>query len=214
MPAFSVSVAAPFTPATATDAPVFIQFQDQGTDLGGPDADVLNFGTGLLATRGVGEQENVVTVTAEGGGVAIQWQLNGADLGNDQANTVNVDGSSKLNAFRVNDTITLTLDGLNWRGVTGDATLQSSDYLNGIAVNDSNPVTVTIPADADLPLPPGLAIPIYTEGTGTVNIVAAGGVTLRIRSGLTAQIAGQYGACTIMKIRTNEWFISGDLVTA
>lgn len=68
MPGFAMTPAAGFNPQTGEQFPEFIQFQNQGDDLGGPDADVLNFAEGLTATRGTGENENVVTVTAEGGG--------------------------------------------------------------------------------------------------------------------------------------------------
>jgi hypothetical protein len=53
---------------TPADLLSFIQFQNAGVDLGGPDANTLNLGTGLTATRGTGDNANVVTVTAEGGG--------------------------------------------------------------------------------------------------------------------------------------------------
>lgn len=63
MPAFSVTPLTDVPPPQAADFPDFIQFQSAGTDLGLADADTLNFSTGLTATRGVGENVNVVTVT-------------------------------------------------------------------------------------------------------------------------------------------------------
>lgn len=52
--------------------PNFIQFQADGTDLGGPDADTVDFVYPLIATRGTGENSNVVTVTtAENPSAAI-----------------------------------------------------------------------------------------------------------------------------------------------
>lgn len=68
MTTFSVSPAQGFNPPTDEGFPQFIQFQADGANLGGPDADTLNFGSGLTATRGTGEHENEVTVTADGGG--------------------------------------------------------------------------------------------------------------------------------------------------
>ena len=67
MTAFSVSPAQGFTPATDEGFPQFIQFQADGVNLGGPDADTLDFGPGLTATRGTGENENKITVDADGG---------------------------------------------------------------------------------------------------------------------------------------------------
>lgn len=66
MPSFSLTPLTDVPPPAQDDFPNFIQFQNAGTDLGTPDADTLNFSTGLTATRGVGEFSNVVTVTAAG----------------------------------------------------------------------------------------------------------------------------------------------------
>jgi hypothetical protein len=53
-------VAAPVAQAQAGE---FIQFQNDGTALGAPTVTVVNFtGTGIEATRGVGESANVITV--------------------------------------------------------------------------------------------------------------------------------------------------------
>lgn len=68
MSAFSVTPVSNIPPPNAEEFPNFIQFQQGGENLGGPDADTLNFGAGLTATRGVGENSNVVTVV--GGGSA------------------------------------------------------------------------------------------------------------------------------------------------
>jgi hypothetical protein len=52
--------------ATPGDMLSFIQFQLNGTDLGGPDVDTVNFRTGTgtagTVTRGTGETANVLTV--------------------------------------------------------------------------------------------------------------------------------------------------------
>lgn len=68
MPTFGLTPVGVFPPPTADDFPQYIQFQNQGSDLGGPDATTVNFSTNLTATRGTGENEGVVTVTASGGG--------------------------------------------------------------------------------------------------------------------------------------------------
>lgn len=63
---FGISPSGGFPPAAAEEFPNFIQFQDDGTDLGGPDADTLNF-VGATVSRGTGENANVVTVEVTGG---------------------------------------------------------------------------------------------------------------------------------------------------
>jgi len=63
---FSIIPQTDIPPPNAEAFPNFMQLQDQGTDLGLPDADTINFSNGLQATRGTGENSNVVTVVAEG----------------------------------------------------------------------------------------------------------------------------------------------------
>lgn len=61
--AFGLTPVTGFPPVTPDEFPNFIQFRADGTNLGGPDADVVDFVYPLVATRGTGENENVVTVT-------------------------------------------------------------------------------------------------------------------------------------------------------
>jgi len=92
MTAFSVSPVQGFAQQTGDGAPSFIQFQDDGVNLGGPDADTLNFGAGLTATRGVGEFENVVQVDTS---VTFR-DVYGDDviLPDDAGNVINLRGTS------------------------------------------------------------------------------------------------------------------------
>ena len=53
-----------FAPAAPTGWPRYIQFRYNGVDLGGPDADTVDFIGDIVAVRGTsGEDENTVTVT-------------------------------------------------------------------------------------------------------------------------------------------------------
>jgi hypothetical protein len=56
---------------TPDDFPDFIQFQEDGVNLGGPDADTLNFTGNVSVTRGEGENANVVTVDVPAMGSAV-----------------------------------------------------------------------------------------------------------------------------------------------
>jgi len=67
MSAFSISPLTNVPPPQADEFPNFIQWQEDGVNLGGPDADTINCSSGITATRGVGENSNVVTLTAAGG---------------------------------------------------------------------------------------------------------------------------------------------------
>ncbi len=63
MPSFTITPVN--VEAAVGDAfPNFIQFQFNGVDLGGPDADTVNFvGSGFTVTRGTGDDANTITVT-------------------------------------------------------------------------------------------------------------------------------------------------------
>ena len=62
---FGITPATGFPPQASDEFPNYIQFQNQGTDLGLPNVDTVNFGRNLVASRGTGENANVVTVVAE-----------------------------------------------------------------------------------------------------------------------------------------------------
>ena len=62
--AFGIT-AAGFPPATDEGWPRFIQFQYNGVNLGGPDADTVNFVGDIVAIRGgSGVDDDTITVTA------------------------------------------------------------------------------------------------------------------------------------------------------
>lgn len=106
MSTFSISPVGGFPPAEPTDFPEFIQFQAEGENLGGPDADTVNFTGGAVATRGVGEDAGVVTVNVA---PAIQFQEDGVDLGAPDVTTVNF--AANVTAVRTGDTIDVSASG-------------------------------------------------------------------------------------------------------
>lgn len=61
---FSISPVGPFTPDTDEGFPQFLQWQADGLNLGGPDAGTVNIADGLIATRGEGENADVITIAA------------------------------------------------------------------------------------------------------------------------------------------------------
>lgn len=71
--AFGLTPAGSGFPPQAPDAfPNYIQFQSNGTDLGLPNVDTVDFTTGLTATRGTGENANKVTLSASGGAATLE----------------------------------------------------------------------------------------------------------------------------------------------
>lgn len=69
MPGFGLTPVGGFPPPAPQDFPNFIQFQFDGFNLGGPDADTVNFVAGetFSVTRGEGENANVITVVIPAG---------------------------------------------------------------------------------------------------------------------------------------------------
>lgn len=65
---FSMTPAQGFPPATADEFPNYIQFQEEGTNLGGADADTVNFTGNVSVTRGEGENANTITVDVPAAG--------------------------------------------------------------------------------------------------------------------------------------------------
>jgi hypothetical protein len=61
---FGITPSGSGVPATDQGWPRYIQFRYNGVDLGGPDADTVDFVGEILAVRGTsGGDENTVTVT-------------------------------------------------------------------------------------------------------------------------------------------------------
>lgn len=91
-------------------------------------------------------------------------------------------------------------------------TLSVNDTGKALLFTNSNPVTVTIPADSTYEFEIGQTFLLIQEGTGTVSVTGAIGVTL---SGLSVSdpvdISGQYGVATLIKVYDDEWVIFGNI---
>lgn len=127
MPSFSLTPLTDVPPPAQDDFPNFIQFQNAGTDLGTPDADTLNFSTGLTATRGVGENANVVTVVASGGAAASYGVINlSATVG---------PGLFDSTPFPTswNDTVVVANDSWSFDGATATLTFSATGTYRVIA---------------------------------------------------------------------------------
>lgn len=75
----------------------------------------------------------------------------------------------------------------------------------------STSTTMTIPANSGTPMDVGTAITVINNGTGTLTISPAVGVTLYLTgSGTTgSRSLARYGLATLIKTETDIWFISG-----
>jgi hypothetical protein len=94
--------------------------------------------------------------------------------------------------------------------VSGNTTLALADrgkhfYATGSAY------TITIPLNATVAFNTGTAVTIVNDGSGNITVAGAGGVTLvwTPTGGTGSRTLAQYGECTVLKVSTDRWFISG-----
>jgi hypothetical protein len=95
---------------------------------------------------------------------------------------------------------------------TGSYTLALGDAGSLVAINSAVRSTVTIPAVSTVAFPIGTAIQVVQDGTGTVILKAATGVTLNSVGGALALVR-QYAKVLLVQRSSNVWTITGDLST-
>lgn len=142
----------------------------------------------------------------------LQWQVDGVDVGTTAVSTVNLTGAVAATIGTGENEEVLTIEigatALTWRSAPGDTALAASDAGNGIATTGTTGTqTITITGND---IDDGEMVLVYQEGAAGVNIVAASGISLRVRSPLTAVSAGQYATVTIIK-RGATYILCGDL---
>lgn len=93
---------------------------------------------------------------------------------------------------------------------TASYTLVASDQNKLIIMNSGSATTVTIPTDS-VTFPIGAKVDVWRQGSGTVTVSPAGGVTLNSRAGQT-QLNAQYSGATLIKRANNTWLMVGDLL--
>jgi len=149
--------------------------------------------------------------------VGIQWQDDGLDLGDRTIDTVNI--RTRLLATRgsgeTSNVLTIDAGAFTWRDVFDDDSVAAADLGNGLKVDTSGSATViTVPGDDELGLVASegdVSMLIMQAGVGAVSVEGQSGVTVRVRSALLAQLAGQYAVASLIHTGTNEWVICGDL---
>lgn len=214
MATFAITPATGYPIPPSEDFPQFIQMQADGTNLGGPDVDTLNFSTNLVATRGTGENSATVTVTATGGGSgsALQFQSGGVDLGGPDATTVNfING---LEGDRVGATVQIfpSTPVFNWNIVDIDNYLiNSGDVNNGIFITGAI-TNILIPAQTDEVIPIGFPITIVSDVDGEVNVQGnTGAVVIKVPITKEPIIASTCSTVTLRRYADDTWILTGDL---
>ena len=88
-------------------------------------------------------------------------------------------------------------------------TVVDTDTGKIVTLDNTEPITVTLPQDLDLAFGVGKKIDFIVLGLGMATFTAGIGATLHTVS--TAVTKGQYAMVTAIKIASNTWLIKGDL---
>jgi hypothetical protein len=94
--------------------------------------------------------------------------------------------------------------------VTSSRSFQLTDSSEFITANSTNPITLTIPTDNSVNFTNGTQISVLRLSTGTVNLSAANGVTLRSAENKRS-IRSQNSVATVVKLSANDWSLFGDI---
>lgn len=94
---------------------------------------------------------------------------------------------------------------------TGSYTLTLSDAFKLIEMDSGSANLLTIPSSSTVNFLTGSTIDVVQYGAGQTQIASAStGVTLRSANNWT-KINARYGAVTLVKIATDEWYLFGNL---
>jgi hypothetical protein len=109
----------------------------------------------------------------------------------------------------------LTIDGIIKQTVTTNRqtasyTLVLSDRGKLIEMNVATANNLTVPLNSSVSFPIGTQIDIIQYGAGQTTIVATGGVTIRSTNSWL-KINARYGAATLIKIASDEWYLVGNI---
>jgi len=80
-----------------------------------------------------------------------------------------------------------------------------------VTASNSSPQTYTVPSNSSVAFPVGTQIDLMQQGTGSVTIAAAGGVTINSQD-TSLTLSGQYAGATLIKTATNVWTLITGMV--
>lgn len=88
-------------------------------------------------------------------------------------------------------------------------TLVLGDLAKLITMDNSSPMTLTVPENASVAFAVGDKIDILRKGAGTLTIAGAGSASVNATPGL--KLRAQWSSATLVKLATNTWVLIGDL---
>jgi hypothetical protein len=93
---------------------------------------------------------------------------------------------------------------------TSSYTLVAGDANKMVEMNVATANNLTVPLNSSVAFATGTIIDVVQYGAGQTTIVATGGVTLRSTNNWL-KINARYGAVTLVKVGTDEWYVFGNL---
>jgi len=91
-------------------------------------------------------------------------------------------------------------------------TLTVDDAAKVVETTAATAVVLTVPPNSAVPFAIGTVVSPRQYGAGQITVTPGTGVTVRSR-GAALKTAGQYAEATLTKRATDEWVLTGDLVT-
>lgn len=93
---------------------------------------------------------------------------------------------------------------------TASYTLVAGDANKMVEMNVGTANNLTVPLNSSVPFATGTIIDVVQYGAGQTTILATVGVTIRSTNNWV-KINARYGAVTLVKVGTDEWYLFGNL---
>jgi hypothetical protein len=111
----------------------------------------------------------------------------------------------------IGNVVSGSTDFLSFNRITGTTyTAATSDVNNVIEMNSSFANILIVPPNSAVTISNGAQIIVAQYGSGQTTIQGGSGVILRSAGGFL-KLAAQYSMTTLIKVGTNEWYVSGQL---
>jgi hypothetical protein len=139
-----------------------------------------------------------------------------AALGDDPNFATTITNSIALKADQTDvDTLETTVNTkadalVSFVALSSNHILELTNASKVLTFTNTDPVTITVPANTTIAFPVGTQIAVLRNGTGTVTFAGASGVTVNSKDSALA-IAGQYASAALLKTATDTWQLIGSL---
>lgn len=165
--------------------------------------------TRVMVTTNIPESGDISSVTA-GNGLSGGGSSGAVTLAIDTSITADLSTAQTL----TNKTLTSPKINLGINTQTGTTyTTVLADNGKIVTLNNSSPITATIPLNSSVAYPVGAQLTFTALGTGLVTVVGDSGVTV-VSTGLTAtapNLRTQYSTGAAIQLSTDYWIVMGDI---